>query len=337
MRTRFRSRLGIRFMVATVAAAVGLALAACGQVQDSSSAGGGSDNGAPATTVETLFGAVEVPADPQRVVALGWSDAEAALAVGVQPIAVSDWLAFGGKGVGPWAAEAFTSTPTILPTLELNYEQISALNPDLILNTRSDNTKEKFDELSKIAPTVSAPPGVTVQYGTTWEQQMTQVATALGKTAEGERAIADVNASFDAAKSANPNFAGRTVGVGAFFSDSYGAYVQGDSRVDFMESLGFQNSPTIQSQSAGGSFYVSLARENIEQLSADLTIIFPIGGDAAPLKADPVLNQIPAAQAGHLLIMEDPTLINAFSSGSTLGTQYAIDNAVPLIAGRSAA
>lgn len=326
-----------RILVATVAAAVGLTLAACGQVQDSSTPSGGSADGAAAATVETLFGPVTVPANPQRVVALGWSDAEAALALGVQPIAVSDWLAFGGKGVGPWAAERFTSTPTILPTLELNYEQISSLNPDLILNTRSDNTKEKFDELSKIAPTVSAPPGVTVQYGTTWQQQTSQVAAALGKKDEGDELIADVDASFDAAESANPNFAGKTVGVGAFFSDSYGAYVQGDSRVDFLESLGFTNKPEIQAQAAGGSFYVSLARENIEQLSADLTIIFPIGGDASPLKADPVLNQIPAAQAGHLLILEDPTLINAFSSGSTLGTQYAIDNAVPLIKAKTAA
>jgi iron complex transport system substrate-binding protein len=323
--------------VATVAAAVGLTLAACGQVQDSSSPSGGSTDGAAAATVETLFGPVTVPANPQRVVALGWSDAETALALGVQPVAVSDWLAFGGKGVGPWAADLYTSSPTILPTLELNYEQISALDPDLILNTRSDNTKEKFDELSKIAPTVSAPPGVTVQYGTTWQQQMEQVSTALGKKAEGDKAVADVNAAFAAAESANPNFAGRTVGVGAFFSDSYGAYVDGDSRVDFMKSLGFVNSPEIQAQAAGGSFYVALARENIEQLSADLTIIFPIGGDAAPLKADPVLNQIPSAQAGHLLIMEDATLISAFSSGSTLGTKYAIDNAVPLIAAKTTA
>ncbi|GAA4542698.1 iron-siderophore ABC transporter substrate-binding protein [Pseudonocardia xishanensis] len=315
--------------MAAVTAAVGLTLAACGQVQDSSSPGG---TAAAATTVETLFGAVEVPANPQRVVALGWSDAEAALALGVQPIAVSDWLAFGGKGVGPWAADLFTSTPTILPTLELNYEQISALNPDLILNTRSDNTKEKFDELSRIAPTVSAPPGVTVQYGTTWEQQATQVAAALGRKEQGAALVADVNGAFAAAKAADPGFAGRTVGVGAFFSDSYGAYVQGDPRVDFLESLGFTNAPQIKSQAAGGSFYVSLARENIEQLSADLTILFPIGGDASPLKTDPVLNQIPAARAGHLLILEDPTLINAFSSGSTPGTRYAIDHAVPLIA-----
>jgi iron complex transport system substrate-binding protein len=324
-----------RLAVATVAAAVGLTLAACGQVQDSSS-GGSAGDGAAATSVDTLFGAVEVPANPQRVVALGWSDAEAALALGVQPIAVSDWLAFGGKGVGPWAESLYTSTPTILPTLELNYEQISSLNPDLILNTRSDNSKEKFDELSKIAPTISAPAGTTIQYGTSWQQQMQQVSAALGKKDEGDKLIADVNSAFDAAKSAHPNFAGKTVGVGSFYSDSYGAYVDGDSRVEFMRSLGFVNKPEIQALSDGSSFYVQVARENIEQLSADTTVIFPIGGDASALKTDPVLNQLPVAQAGHLLIIDDAALANAFSSGSTLGTKYAIDNAVPLMAQHTA-
>lgn len=329
-----RKPLVRRLLTAAVAGAVALTMAACGQVQDSSPGTGG--GGATTTSVDTLFGAVEVPANPQRVVALGWSDAEAALALGVQPVAVSDWLAFGGKGVGPWAASLYTTTPTILPTLELNYEQISSLNPDLILNTRSDNSKEKFDELSKIAPTISAPPGVTIQYGTTWQQQMQQVSAALGKKDEGTKLIADVDAAFAAAKSANANFTGKTVAVGAFFSDSYGAYVNGDSRVDFMKSLGFVNKPEIQALSKGQSFYEQLAREQVELLSADLTVIFPLGGDATPLKTDPVLNQIPSAQAGHLLIMEDPTLINAFSSGSTLGTKYAIENAVPLIKAKTA-
>ena len=119
--------------------------------------------------------------------------------------------------------------------------------------------------------------------------------------------------------------------VGAYFGDQYGAYVRGDGRVDFMESLGFTNKPEIQAL-AGDSFYVELAREQIEQLSADLTVMFPIGDDAAALREDPVLNQIPAAMAGDLLILDDATLISAFSSGSTLGTRYAIDNAVPLFA-----
>ncbi|MGE3285529.1 MAG: ABC transporter substrate-binding protein [Pseudonocardia sp.] len=227
-------------LLATLAALCAVVLVAgCGQVQDEPAADG--------ATIETMFGPVTVPANPGRVVALGWSDAEAALALGVQPVGVSDWLGFGGAGVGPWAADLFTTTPTILGTLELSYEQISSLDPDLILNTRSDNSRQKHDELSKIAPTVSVPSGV-VAYGTTWRQQMEMVSAALGKPDEGAKLIAEVDAAFAGAAAANPQFAGKTVVVGAYFGDRYGAYVRGDSRVDFMESLGFVNKPEIQEQ-----------------------------------------------------------------------------------------
>lgn len=308
-------------VVASVLAAL-FVLAGCGQVEEEPAAGG--------ATIETMFGPVTAPENPQRVVALGWSDAEAALALGVQPVGVSDWMEFGGKGVGPWAADLFTETPAQLGTMELSYEQISSLEPDLILNTRSDNSQEKHDELSKIAPTISAPPGV-VAYGTSWQQQTEMVAAALGKPEEGARQIADLQAKFDEAKAANPQFAGKNVAVGARFADQYGAYVRGDARVDFMESLGFVNKPELQAQ-AGDTFYVQLAREQIEQLSADLTVMFPIGGDAAPLRGDTVLNQIPSAEAGNMLILDDETLVEAFSAGSTLATEYALQHAVPKFA-----
>lgn len=315
-----------RILVVLLAAL--LAVAGCGQVQD----GSGNPGAAPGPTVDTMFGPVTVPARPQKVVALGWSDAEAALALGVQPIAASDWLAFGGEGVGPWAAGRYTAPPTIQGTLEINYEQLSALGPDLILNTRSDGSKEKYDELSKIAPTVGPPPGV-ISYGTSWQQQVQLVAQALGKPDEGKRLVDDLDGRFAAARSANPEFAGKTVAVGAFYSDKYAAYVDGDTRVEFMESLGFRNKPEIQALAKGGSFSVDLAREQTELLDADLTVVFPIGADPAVLRADRVLNQLPSAKAGHLVIMDDATLSNAFSSGSTLGLGYALEKATPLFGG----
>ncbi|WP_424189059.1 iron-siderophore ABC transporter substrate-binding protein [Actinokineospora sp. G85] len=315
-----KSALG-RVSEAAVVAAAALVLAGCGQVEDNSSPA------APgARTVETMFGPVEVPATPAKVVALGWSDAETALALGVRPIAASDWLGFGGEGVGPWAAGRYTTAPRILPTLELDYAAISTLAPDLILNTRSDNSEEKFKELSKIAPTVSAPKDV-VAYGTSWRQQTELVAQALGKVDEGAKLIAEVDDAF--AKAKDPAFEGKSVAVGAHYSDKYSAYLRGDSRVDFMESLGFKNKPEVQAL-ANGSFSADLSREQIELLSADLTVLFPIGSDGAVLREDAILNQIPSAKAGHLLVLDDPNISNAFSSGSTLGTKYAIDKTVPM-------
>ncbi|MCT2586357.1 iron-siderophore ABC transporter substrate-binding protein [Actinophytocola gossypii] len=295
---------------------------ACGQVEETEEPTG--------ATVETRFGQVTVPAEPKRVIALGWSDAEAALALGVQPIAAIDWMSVGGEGVGPWADGRYDESPVLLDSQELDYERVHELDPDLILNTRSDNSQEQHEELSKIAPTVGAPADV-IPYGTTWRQQMELVSAALGKKEEGDRLIAEVEDRLATVRSEHPEFEGKTVAVGAYFNDQYGAYVRGDSRADLMESLGFTLKPQIQ-ELAGESFYVDLSREQVGVLDADLTVVFPIGADASALKADRVLNQLPSAKDGRLVILEDQDLITSFSSGSTLGTLYAIDNAVPLFA-----
>src|SRR3978361_406368 len=91
-----------------------------GSRDDSSGSAGGSSgsSGAFPVTVGTAFGDVRVAAAPKRVVALGWGDAETALALGVQPVGASDWLAFGGEGVGPWAAGLYDAAPTIIDTLQ---------------------------------------------------------------------------------------------------------------------------------------------------------------------------------------------------------------------------
>ncbi|GAB3275101.1 iron-siderophore ABC transporter substrate-binding protein [Parasphingorhabdus pacifica] len=277
-----------------------------------------------------MFGPVTVPAEPKRVVALGWSDAEMALALGVEPVGVSDWQGFGGDGVGPWAEGLYTESPTRLGTTEVNFEELAALKPDLILNTRSAGEPTQHETLSKIAPTVAPPPD-TPSYGTEWREQLRMVSTALGKQSEGQQRIAEVEGVFDEAAREHPRFAGKTVGVAGYHGRKWGAYLSGDPRVDFMQDLGFRNKPEID-ELANDSFYVDVSNEQLDLLSADLTVVMAINGDPEQIREDPVLNQISAARAGNLVVLDDPTLVAAFSAGSTLGIKYAIERAVPLFA-----
>ncbi|MGO3363342.1 MAG: ABC transporter substrate-binding protein, partial [Corynebacterium sp.] len=159
-------------------AAVGLTvgLAACSDNSDDSA--GSSDDaslveteGTFPQTVSTKFGDVTVDEQPTRVVALGWGDAETALELGVQPVGASDWLEFGGDGVGPWLEGAYDTSPEIIETLEPGYEEIAALDPDLILDVRSSGEQERYDRLSEIATTVGVPEGGD-SYLTPREQQV---------------------------------------------------------------------------------------------------------------------------------------------------------------------
>jgi iron complex transport system substrate-binding protein len=310
-------------------------VAGCG-AGDGESSGDAASSGSPASggafpvTVETAFGPVDIAEAPQRVVALGWSDAETALALGVQPVGASDWLGFGGEGVGPWAEGRYDEAPQIIETLEPSLEAVAALQPDLILDTRSDATQARYDQLSAIAPTVGAPEGVG-PYQTTWQQQLDLVGQALGRQEQADELQAEVEQDFAEAAAANPAFAGTEVAVGAYTSEGFGAYVRGDSRVDFMEALGFTNEPAIQDL-AGESFFVSIGEEQVPLLDAPLTVVFPIFVDAAQITGNPLWQALPAVQQGHALVLEDQTLVSAFSSGSALGTRYALDNAVPLFA-----
>src|SRR6187551_1330946 len=110
--------LAMRARTATLLAVTALLAAGCGSGAGEG-AGPATASGAFPVTVGTAFGDVTVEEQPVRVVALGWSDAETALALGVQPVGASDWLGFGGEGVGPWAKGLYEKAPTILGTQEL--------------------------------------------------------------------------------------------------------------------------------------------------------------------------------------------------------------------------
>ncbi|MFE0265608.1 ABC transporter substrate-binding protein [Nocardiopsis alba] len=306
-------------------------LSACGGGTPDSEDSGASAEGFP-VTVETLFGDVTVEDRPENVVALGWSDAETALALGVRPVGVADWQGYGAPYVGPWAADLLDSEPVELGTMEPNLEAIASLDPDVVLDTRSDNSAERNDLLEPVGPVVGPPPEVEVTYGTTWRQQTRQVAAALGEEARGEELVTELEERFESLREENPEFADTTIAVGAYFDGQYGAYVPGDTRVDVLTELGFEYDPDLV-EKADGAFYLDLSPELVETLDADLTVIFPIGDTADLLHEDPVLQNIPSAEDGRLLILDDPETVNAFSSGSTLGIHHALDEIIPLIEG----
>jgi ABC-type Fe3+-hydroxamate transport system substrate-binding protein len=314
--------------------AVALVSSGCGSTPgDDSSSDAGDSTGAGAfpVTVGTAFGDVTVEEEPTRVVALGWSDAETALALGVQPVGASDWLAVGGDdGLGDWVEGGYDEAPEIIGTLEPSYEAIAALEPDLILDTRSPATGDRYELLSAIAPTIGQPKGVGA-YETTWQQQLEMAGQALGKAEEAGALKAEVEQAFADAAAEHPGFDGTEVAVGAFTSEGFGAYVRGDSRVAFLEQLGFENKAAIEDL-ATESFFVPVGEEELSLLDADLTVVFPIFVEASEFTSNPLWQALPAVRDGHAVVLDDLTVLNAFSSASAPGLRYALETTVPIFA-----
>lgn len=320
-------------------AAIALLAAGCASAPEGSGDAGEASADALLSSVDTMFGTVQIP-EPEdgelTVVALGWSDAEVALALGVQPVGVYDWQGFGAdsKGVGSWATDLFGDvSPTIIQNVgdELDYETIQQLDPDLILNTRSAGDEAQFTRLSQIAPTVYAPEG-TGAYATRWDVQTQLIADALGKSDEGEKLITDVQDGIDQAAAEHPEFAGLTAVTATKFGDSYGAYIAGDARWDIIEDLGFTQNPPVLELPANG-FYVALSAEQVVALDADAAVMFPIGYTLEELEGDPLIASLQVVQDGRTVFLSDTDVVaQAFSAASPLSIPIAVEGIVPQLA-----
>ncbi|QQD77647.1 iron-siderophore ABC transporter substrate-binding protein [Curtobacterium sp. YC1] len=307
-------------------AAASLVLAGCASGSGSDSSTGsssGSSDAAFPVSITTGLGTTTIESEPKRVVALGWGDAETALELGVQPVGASDWLAFGGDGVGPWLKGAYDESPKIIQTLEPSYEDILKLDPDVILDVKSSGDKERYDKLSAIAPTVAIPKGGE-NYLASTEQQTTMIAKALGKESEGKELLSGLDDAYAKAREAHPDFAGKTAVVGAYSSEGFGAYASTDSRSTFMRNLGFEIPEAIDEQ-AGKEFSVRLSDENLDLLDADLTLILPIYVDASEASSNKLFQKVPSVEAGHAIVFDDQDVSSAFSMGTTAAIEWALD------------
>ena len=173
-------------------------------------------------TVKHIFGETKIPAPPKRVVSAGFTEQDDLLAVGVVPIAVTDW--FGGEpfGVWPWAQPKLgAAQPVVLSLADgIQVDQIASLKPDLIVATNAGLDQDTYTKLSAIAPTIaqSGPDA----FFEPWKDQATAIGQAVFKADDMAKLIADVDEKFAAVGKNNPQFAGKKVLLlgGTFYQDS---------------------------------------------------------------------------------------------------------------------
>ncbi|MBE6478417.1 MAG: iron-siderophore ABC transporter substrate-binding protein [Propionibacteriaceae bacterium] len=318
-----------RVLAAVMVLLTGLLTACSGTSSSDSQSSGQSSAGSFPATVQTHFGDVTIESTPQRIVALGWGDAETVLSLGYEPVGASDWLAFGGDGVGPWASGQYTTSPTILGTTELSYEQVAALEPDLILDVKSSGDQDRYDRLSQIATTVGVPDADSLNYLTSTKKQLSTIAAALGVPEKGRQLQSELDQAIGDA--ANADWQGRTVSVAALTSTGWGAYIDGDTRLGLLEQLGFTQNPAIAAMpTASTGFSVELSTEQLGSLDADLIVAFPIYVETSRLTGDAAWQAIPAVQDGRAVVV-DGDLSSAFSLGTVGSIEYALENLTPRI------
>jgi iron complex transport system substrate-binding protein len=257
-----------------------LAVAACGS-------GGAADEAEPASsaaasygpvTVEHAFGETTLTERPERVASWGWASADAAIALGVVPVAMPRF-SYGADedGYMPWAREALEERGADMPALlteaqEPPYEEIAKAAPDVILANYSGITQKEYDTLSKIAPTIAYP---DQPWATPWQDVVTTVGTVLGRGVEARKLLDDIDATVSAAAEEHPEFGGKTVAAVAVDPSAFYVYKSADPRVQFLEDLGFTLAHSVDELATDEStFFFTLSLENLDRLTSDVLVSY---------------------------------------------------------------
>ncbi len=283
-------------------------------------------------TIEHEYGSTTISQEPKRVVAIGYTEQDLLLAVGVTPIAARYWYGDEKSVIFPWAKDKVQGDEPIvlnMPFGAINFEAILALKPDLISAVTSGITQDEYDKLSQIAPTI-AQSGDYINFGMPWQEATQMVGDAVGKSATAEKAVADVEALFEDARTTNPQFVGKSVAVSYFSAGTYGFYTSQDSRGRFFSDLGFVV-PQQLIDIAGTSFYANISTEQVGLLDQDLIAIVNlqfIDGGWDTLKAEPLFSRLNAVKEGRVAYFDVETE-NAIGFSSPLSLPFALKNALP--------
>jgi iron complex transport system substrate-binding protein len=283
-------------------------------------------------TIEHQYGSTVIPAAPQRVVSLGYTEQDFLLALDVQPVAVRYWYGDETNAIFPWAqAKVIGENPPVLNMTfgALNYEAILALEPDLISAVTAGITQEEYELLSQIAPTITQTEGY-INFGMPWQEVTTMIGDAVGKSDEARAVIEEVEARFADARTNNPNFVGKNIAVAYYYDEKYGIYTDQDSRARFFTALGFVV-PDELAQLAGESFYADISSERLDLLEQDVIAIVNlqfIEGGRETLEAQPLFSSLQAVQDGRVVYL-DETAENALGFSSPLSLPFALDAALP--------
>lgn len=295
----------------------------------------GDDAAAFPVTIEHKYGSTTIEAQPQRIVTVGLIDHDALLALGIVPVGTTEWFGEYPGALWPWAQEKLAELGGAVPTVVggsdgINFEQIAALNPDLILALYSGVTEEEYGLLREIAPTV-AQPAEYVDYGIPWQDLTRKVGQAVGKAAEADALIADVEARFAQVRAEHPEFEGATSVVATPYQ---GIWVYGpqDVRGRFLTMLGFQL-PDGLAEITGAEFGGNLSMERADLLDVDV-IIWLDADDAEGELGGPVYSSLPVHTEGREVFLDsynDP-LGGATSFVSVLSLPFLLDGLVPQLA-----
>lgn len=290
-------------------------------------------------TVSHGFGETTIPAQPKRVVSIGYIEQDFLYALGIAPVGVRNWWGDYEYATWPWAdaaRESVHAEPLVMPGDELNLEWILEQDPDLIVGVFVGLEQDDYDALSKIAPVVAVPEGFAA-WSVPWQEELRIIDKATaGDTVKSDAIIANIEARFAQVQSDYPQFAGKTGTVTYYADGNFVSFDAEDSASRFFVSLGLTFPPALAGKGGEGN-QINISTENVSMLDMDVAI-WPIStGDTETQKtveAMPLYQNQRLATDGRSLWLDDGAgiLTAALTYQSPLAIEFLLDRLPPLVA-----
>lgn len=281
--------------VAVVLTAAALSLTACGSSDGDSGRSGAAAAKSTVEVTDATGAAVEVPAHPERVLALSEMDLDSALALGVKPVGLT--AGRGQKGAPEYLAGQAAGIPVVGAVTGPDIEKVVQAKPDVILAGQLAD-EQVLGQLREIAPTL-----VTVDGTKNWKKSLELTGKALGRTNEAEAFLADYDQKVAALKKDLGDRAGASVSVARYSAKGTAVMQQGVFISDVLKDLGFER-PGIQNDKGEGHS-TPISDENLSEIDGDWLFIGTLdstGQDAGllgQLMKKPAYRQLKAVSSGH--------------------------------------
>lgn len=252
-------------------------------------------------TYESEFGPVEIPENPERIVALTYGPNLASLDVDMA--GVDEW-----SKRNPLFEEDLNDVPQVT---EAEPETILAEAPDLII---AGANMENIEELEKIAPTV------TYTWGKLdYLEQQIEIGKLVGKEDEAREWAEDFEQRAAAIGEEIKEIHGDDVTVSVFETDGDSFYLFGDAWGRGTEIL-FQamdlNMPENAAEAVEGNGYYDLSQEVLPEYAGDFIVLSRSDDTDLTFTEDETWKSIPAVQNDR--VIEINTDATSYSDPTTL-------------------
>src|SRR3984885_1368656 len=299
--------------------------AACSSHKPSHASTGG---GGP-LTITHAFGETTIPEPPKRVVSAGFTGQDDLLALGIVPVAVTNWFGDQPFGVWPWAQPKLGNAKPVVLSLDngIQVQQIGGLKPDLIVATDAGLDQDTYQKLAAIAPTLAQSDGDA--FFEPWKDQAKAIGQAVYQSGQITSLINGVEKGFTAVADQHPQFKNKRVVLlqGTLHDDNVVATT--GWRTEFLTQMGLTISESI-APLAVNQERAFISRDKIKSVlgAADLLIwTTESDKDQADLLANPDVAEL---RSRSVFTTKDQA--GAIAYASPLSSPLVADQLPPLIA-----